>query len=130
LNILLPVVIAGIIGITLLILLLRPTPRLIFATADEAIAAWNHRNPFHPATRAMVNPAGTHALIVTESGPGLLWSMGADPVTRLLDMPFRLAEHDKGLVVRMDDVTAPKITIPLHEADLRRNWRTLLEKTT
>lgn len=130
LNILLPVVIAGIAGITLLILLLRPTPRLIFATADEAIEAWNRRNPFHPATRAMVNPAGTHALIVTETKPGLLWSMGADPVTRLLDMPFKLTEHNKGLVVRTDDVTAPRIAIPLHDAELRRNWRALLEDIT
>ncbi len=128
LNILLPIVVIGIGGITLLILLLRPTPSLGFPTPDAAVQTWNRRNPLHPARRAIPNPAGTHALIMTDTVPGLLWSMGADPVTRLLDMPLRVKETGKGLVVQTADFTAPRIAIPLPDGKARRQWRALLEE--
>ena len=127
LSILLPLVVFGIAGIVLLIRLMRPTPPLIFTDEGHARAIWDHRNHDAPSTEIILNSAKTHALIETASGPGLLWSFGVDPVTRLLDHPFDLKDIKTGLRIVTHDFTAPNIDIPLPEATSRRRWTAILE---
>jgi len=127
LDILLPMVVIGIAGLGLLIRLLRPTPAFCLTSPERARDIWNHRNPRHPAGEIHLNRAGTVALIKTPAGDGLLWSFGADPVTRLFVSPPVCHETGSGLRIITGDFTAPKITIPLPDPDERHLWRRVLE---
>lgn len=112
LSILLPLVIFGITGIVVLVRALRPTPPLLFLSAQQAAQVWDHRN--HPANAQKVHliPDNTCALVETASGPGLLWSFGVDPVTRLLNKHYVCSETQHGISIQTHNFTAPKINIP------------------
>ncbi len=127
LEILLPLVVLGISGIVLLIRLLRPTPDLRFDDTEVATVMWNHRNHDAPAIATHLNMAGSHALIETAKGCGLLWSFGADPVSRLLDHPFDLVEAGLHVQINTHDFTAPVIDIGFSDAAEQAEWVELLK---
>ena len=126
LEILLPLVIAGIVGGVGLVWLLQPTPPLVFTAREQAAEIWNRRNPDAPARSVHLNPAGSHALVETATGPGILWSFGADPVNRLLTPDCDIRETNGGLRITTHDFTAPRIDIPLDSTE-RRHWLDLLK---
>ena len=125
LSVLLPLVVLGIAGIVLLVLWLRPTPPLVM-TEDSALEIWNHRNPLAPADRVDLHPTGRFALVHTPAGPGLVWAMGADPVTRLLQPPPRVRTTPRALKLKLQDVTASAVTIPFDDPATRDRWLALL----
>jgi len=127
LEILLPLVILGIVGAVILIGLLRLTPDLVIETPDQAAALWAHFNPDIPAGTVHLNANRSHALIETPKGLGVVWSFGADPVTRLLHKGWSMTETAKGVRLITHDFTAPVIDIPLPHEVQRKEWRVLLE---
>jgi len=128
LAILLPLVVLGISAIVLLVRALKPTPPLVFSDPDMAREIWNHRRPNTPAQEVLLNFAGTHALVQTEEGTGILWSFGADPVARLLSASANWRQQGDVLTVRTGDFTAPKIKISLKEPSERTRWTSLLKE--
>lgn len=127
LTILLPFVVFGILGAVLLINWLKPTPPLMLANPDQALAIWQHFNPDLPASAVYVNSSRTHAIAETAKGLGVIWAMGADPVTRLLAPGYTVRETARGVRLTTHDFTAPYIDIPLPHAVQRKEWRVLLE---
>lgn len=125
LPILLPLVVFGIGGIVILIRWMRPTAPLVL-TEETAIAVWGHRNPELPAKRIHLNTIGSHGLVDTENGPGLVWVFGADPVTRVLDHPIKCTKTDLGLRLHLSDFTVPAIDIPLRDGVEKAEWAKLL----
>jgi len=127
LTILLPFVVFGIIGAVLLINRLRPTPDLLLDTPDIAAGLWLHFNPDLPALRVHLNSIHSHALVETAAGVGVVWSFGADPVTRLLKPDCQVRDTKAGVRLKTGDFTAPAIDIPLADPVQRKAWRVLLE---
>lgn len=130
LTLLLPIVILGIAGIFLLIRALNPTPDLTFTDPAMAQALWDHQNPDAAAQAVHITPGGRHVLIETAAGAGLLWSFGADPVTRTFDTAPEVAETATGLTLTTHDFTAPRIAIPLADPASRAKWTAILTGQT
>jgi len=126
LSILLPLVVFGIAGIVALISLLRPSPPLRLSSPEQARRIWNHRNPDNPARALHLNARATHALVETDKCPGLLWVFGIDPVTRELGEHTDIHTTGKGLHLRLHDVTAPTLDIPLTPEELPL-WQAILK---
>ncbi len=127
LSILLPLVVFGIIGAVLLIRWLRPTPLLVLESPEDTARLWDHFNPDQPAGHVQLNSTRSHALVETDAGLGVVWSFGADPVTRPLQRGFRVESTAAGVRIRTGDFTAPVIDIPLPHDVQRKEWRVLLE---
>ena len=130
LSVLLPLVVVGIALIWGLVRWLQPTPPLRIRDETEARAIWHHRNPETPAQTARINPGRSHALVETGAGPGLVWAMGADPVTRLIPPGTRCVETATGLRLKTGDFTAPVIDIPLPDPRERAQWAEILRQHT
>lgn len=125
LSVLLPLVVVGITLIVVLVRLLAPTPPCRFATPDEAIAVWDRRHPDLPASAARLADDGAAALVETAGGAGLVWTLGADPVTRLAH-GFTAREAADGLRLALHDFTAPNVRVHLADAADRAHWMTRL----
>lgn len=130
LNILLPIVVVGIVAIVVLIWVLNPTPRLVFRSKADVVEIWNRRNPNAEARSVVLNPDNSAALVTTRAGAGLVWSFGADAVTRPFQRSSECADTADGLVIKSHDFTAPKILIRLPRASDRVKWRAILEEST
>jgi hypothetical protein len=122
LSVLLPLVVFGITLIVLLVRVLAPTPALVFRDPEAVRAVWDRRHPDQPALEVRLDDAGRHALVHTAAGPGLVWTLGADPVTRLLPTGAEARESEGGLVVDLHDFTAPRFRIALGTAEARADW--------
>ncbi len=125
LEILLPMVILGIAGITVLLHLLGLSRPVLLANQSAARAAWLDEFPDDPPDRITLSQDHRAALIQTVQGVGVVWPMGADTTARyLIDAQITLTA--KGLRIDLPDYTAPRINLTLDtaEADL---WPTLLE---
>jgi hypothetical protein len=127
LSILLPLVVFGILGAVLLINWLRPTPPLVLETPEQVQALWDHFNHEAPAEKVHLNAGRSHALVETGAGIGVLWSFGADPVSRLLGRAYTVRDTGTGICILTGDFTAPSIDIPLPHEVQRKEWRVLLE---
>jgi len=128
LDILLPMVVVGIAVIVLLIRVLRPTPPFRMRDRDDAIAIWNRHNPDDPARSVLLGPDRASALIETARGRGIIWGLGADPVTRHLRRDAECRETDRGLIIKSGDFTAPAIRLYLPSQRDRDMWRAMLEE--
>ena len=125
LSILLPMVIFGIAGITLLLHLLGLSRPAILADAAAARAAWLDEFPQDPPTRVTLSHDNHAALIETAEGHGLVWPMGADTTARYLT-GARVARTGTGLRIELPDYTAPRIRLALDAAEIAR-WPALME---
>jgi hypothetical protein len=126
-SVLLPLVVFGILGAVLLIKWLRLTPDLVLETPEQVLDLWQHFNPEIPARTVHLNAARSHALVETAGGLGVVWSFGADPMTRLLGTRWEVKETTQGVRLITHDFTAPAIDIPLPHDVQRKQWRILLE---
>lgn len=124
LEILLVLVVGGIAGITAL-LHLTGKSRLRVLSADTARAEWLRHFPDDTIIDVTLAHDGHAALLRTETGPGLLWSFGADTVARHL-RDFDWIDHPEGIEVQFHDFATPGVTVRLDENE-RRHWRHLLE---
>lgn len=130
LSILLPLVVFGILLIVVLVRLMSPTPVLVLRSEPEAFAIWDRRHPDLPAHSALLDAGGRFAHVETDAGRGLIWTLGVDPVTRLLPETLRVSDTSKGLALDIGDFTAPRINLEIAGLAERAAWRLALEGTT
>ncbi len=124
LEILLVLVVGGIAGITMLLHLTGRSDRRVL-TQDVARDDWLRHFPDDVVVDVTVSHDALSALVRTETGPGLLWSFGADTVARHL-LDFDWIEHPKGFEFQFHDFATPSALIHLDEME-RRHWRHLME---
>mgnify|MGYP006928173291 CR=1 FL=1 len=127
LSILLPFVVFGILGAVLLIKWLRPTPTLMLDSPEQARALWEHFNADVAVEAVHLASTRLHALVETKAGLGIVWSFGADPVTRALGKHYTVENIAGGVRIKTGDFTAPVIDVPLPHDVQRKEWRVLLE---
>ena len=127
LGILIPMVVIGIAGITLLLHLLGQSKTANLSDEDAARRAWLREFPDAPPRRVVLSHDRHAALIDTDEGPGVVWPMGADTTARLL-AGARTERTATGLRIDLDDFAAPHIHLHLDpdEADL---WPALIRDT-
>ena len=121
LSILLPLVVTGIAGITLMLHLMGYSRRAEIADSATARVLWLRQFPDLPPRDLRVARDRHAALVRTDRGPGLVWSLGADSTARLLT-GAEIHRRGGGLVLRLHDFTAPTVTLRL-DADEARLWQ-------
>ncbi len=126
LSILLILVGGGIGGIALLLHFLGKSQPVVL-TDNTARAAWLRLFPEDTITNVTVSDSGLAALIVTDQGPGLVWSFGIDTVARPLG-DAEITESKKRLKIRFPDFSAPRALITLSETE-RTDWRQKMAQT-
>ena len=126
LEILLILVVGGIAGIAALTWLAGlAAPRQL---SDEDVRAqWARHYPDQPAQSVWITHDQRAALVMTDTGPGLLWVMGADTTARPL-VDFDLIDTAEGFTVKFHDYTAPKVHLHLDD-DERVVWQNLIYPT-
>jgi len=124
LGILLLLVVGGIAGITLL-LHLTGRSRLRVLTQETAQTEWVRHFPDDDIIDVTVAHDGHAALVRTNIGAGLLWSLGADTVARHL-LDFDWIEHPEGFEVHFHEFGIPRVFVHLDETE-RHHWRHLME---
>lgn len=124
LTILLPMVVLGIAGITLLLHLLGMSRPKLLRDGAEARAAWLDEFPKDAPLRVVVSHDHRAALIETALGKGVVWPMGADTTARYLDGAEVVRTH-KGVRIDLPDYTAPRINLTL-DAEEVALWPSLL----
>jgi len=117
LSILLPLVVIGIAGITLLLHLLGYSRQTEIASAADAARMWLVHRPEDEVRDAVVATDRHAALLHTARGTGLLWSFGADTTARLLH-GAEAKENGRGVVVHLHDFTAPSVTLHLRPEEV------------
>ena len=124
LSILIPMVVIGIAGITLLLHLLGQSRTALLADETAARRAWMREYPEAQPTRIVLSHDHHAALVETQQGPGVVWPMGADTTARFLRSAHVERTKD-GLRIDLNDFAAPHIHLHLDadEADL---WPTLI----
>lgn len=124
LEILLVLVVGGIGAITVMLHLTGRSQRRVL-THETARAEWQRHFPEDEVVDVTVSHDGYAALVRTGSGPGLLWSFGADTVARHL-LDFDWIENPKGFEFQFHDFATPKVLIHLDEIE-RQHWQNLMD---
>ncbi|MGR3462290.1 MAG: hypothetical protein ACU0AX_00870 [Roseovarius sp.] len=127
LSILLPMVGLGIAGIAVLLHLLGLSRRATLADEAAARAAWLREFPDDAPMRVTLCHDRSAALIMTETGRGVVWPMGADTTARYLD-GAQITPTRTGLRIDLPDYTAPRIHLAL-DPNETAEWRNTLEET-
>lgn len=129
LEILAILVVLGIGGIVLLLHLTGHTENGEIGSAMQAAAQWGRHFPDLSARDPLLSDDGRVALVATDRGAGVLWSIGADTTARLAT-GFNVQETDSGLHLRTGDFAAPHIHAPLADPAHRRQWMHRLKEGT
>lgn len=124
LEILLVLVVGGIAGVTLLLHLTGRSQQFNLS-ANSARDQWIRHFPDDTVIDVTVAHNGHAALVRTETGPGLLWSFGADTVAQHL-LDYDLLDRTDGFEIQFHNFGTPKAIIHLDEFE-RRHWRDLME---
>ncbi len=124
LEILLVLVVGGIAAIALLLHLSGRSQRRVL-TRETALADWPRHFPDDVVIDVTVSHDAYAALVRTETGPGLLWSFGADTVARHL-LDFDWIEQPGGFELQFHDFTTPRVVIRLDEIE-RQHWQNLMD---
>lgn len=126
LGILIPMVVIGITGITLLLHLLGQSQIVTLADDEAARSAWLREYPDAMPTRVVLSHDHHAALVETAQGYGVVWPMGADTTARML-RNSQIERTAGGLRIDLADFAAPHINLHLDadEADL---WPALIRE--
>ena len=127
LSILLPTVIIGIAGLTVLLHLLGLSRPASLVDEVAARAAWAREFGDDPATRTILSHDHHAALIETANGNGIVWPMGADMTARYIT-GAQITRTDKGLRIDLPDYTATHIYLRLDAGEVEK-WPALLKET-
>ncbi len=124
LEVLLVLVVFGIAGIALLLHLSgRSQPFQL--SPETARDQWERHFPDDNIIDVTVAQDGRAALVRTETGPGLLWSLGADTVARHL-LDYDLIDRPDGMEIQFHEFGAPRAIVRLSPFELR-HWHDLME---
>ncbi|MEC3860885.1 hypothetical protein VK792_06285 [Mesobacterium sp. TK19101] len=121
-------VVGGIAGIALLTHVLGWSQPRQLLTEEDASRGWLREFPDTTVTSVTLCANGAAALIASDAGPGLVWPMGADTSARFLTGAQVTVRKDR-LIVRLQDYTAPRITLRLGPDDCAA-WRDRIRGTT
>ena len=127
LSILLPLVVTGIVAITVLLHLMGLSQPATLANEAAAKKAWLLEFPDDPPNRVVLSHDHHAALVETEKGRGVVWPMGADTTARYLN-DAKISRTTKGLRIDLPDYTAPRIVLTLDD-DEANQWPRLMELT-
>ncbi|MCE8537826.1 hypothetical protein KBY27_10175 [Ruegeria pomeroyi] len=111
LEILLILVIGGISAIAIVLHLTGRSERAILRP-ETLQAAWLRHFPEDHVMGTLLAHDCHAALVETQSGPGLIWALGADTVGRHL-RDYEIDEVSGGLTITFHDFTAPRVTLKL-----------------
>jgi hypothetical protein len=116
-------------GIATIALLLHAMGRSRLSELDDqsARAAWLRHFPDDAVQGVLVADDGHAALVLTDHGPGLLWSFGADTVARPLQ-DFTFQDGDTHQTIRFNDFAAPRVRLHL-TAENRARWQEHMRQT-
>ncbi len=116
LSILIPLVVIGVLLVTIALRLFLPGST---RTIADPTAAWLREQPDHPVARHLLDDLGQTALIIPQTGPpGLVWLMGEDTTSRPLNKPA-ITQVPSGLRIATGDFAAPTVTATLADT---REW--------
>ena len=124
LTVLLILVVGGILGIALILHRAGLSQPLILTEA-EARAGWVRHFPDQEVAQVLLTADGAAALIRTDQGAGLVWTMGQDTVARPLT-GCRVSWRGDDLRIGFGDFGITDLTLTL-EPDVRAAWQTVLE---
>ena len=126
LSILVPMVVLGIGGITILLHLLGMSGGRPLQDEAAARAAWAREVADDPVERVILSQTGRAALIHSASGRGIVWAMGADTVARSLDGATMTASGTT-LRIAFPEYDARGVKLTLAEGEAQRwaeEWET------
>lgn len=126
LHILIILVVGGIGGIAALTWALGLARPYRFATEDDARAAWLRSWPEDRITTVLLAPDGSAALIGTDHGPGVVFTMGADSSGHRLD-GADIHETPGGLRILFHDFATPRLDVAL-DPEARARWQQTLSE--
>ena len=124
LEILLGLVVFGIAGIAVLTLWLGFGARKALSE-DTARTDWLRHFPEGRVHSVWISSDAHAALVLTDAGAGLLWSMGAYTAARALT-GAQVMDTSTGLAIAFADFTAPRVAVRLDD-DARLVWKRLME---
>jgi hypothetical protein len=127
LEILLPMVVLGIAGITLLLHVLGLSCPALLADGQAARAAWLDEFPEDKPQRVVLSHDHRAALIETAKGKGVVWPVGADTTARYLQ-GAQITRTARGVRLDLPDYTAPHIHLTLDAAEAD-SWPRMLEQS-
>ncbi len=121
------IVIVGISGIVALVHFTGGSARMRLDNKAGVLEIWQAQFPDHPATGALLEPAGVAALVdLADGGTGILWAMGRGVAGRVLQ-GGALQVQGARLRLSLPDFTAPHIDVVIDDKLLRRIWAEALE---
>jgi hypothetical protein len=126
LHILIILVVGGIAGIAALTWALGLSRPFRFETEAQARAAWSRHWPEDRVAAAHLSPDGAAALIETDRGPGVVFSLGADSTGHRLD-GAEIRETPGGLRILFHDFASPRLDVALDPA-ARARWQQILSE--
>lgn len=126
LHILIPMVVLGIAGITVLLHVLGQSRRATLEDEDAATRAWLREFPEARPSRVILSHDRHAALIETDAGAGVVWPMGMDTAARALD-GARITRTNTGLRIDLPDFSAPRIHLTLDEEEAG-SWPDMMEE--
>lgn len=125
LPILLALVIGGIAGIALLLHFAGLTASNGFSDPRAARNAWEREVPEFSVNQCFLSTNGHAALIAFDGGAGLVWTLGADTVARVLPPALPIATEN-GLRFTFPDFGSSTVQVHLNAQD-RALWLKSLE---
>ena len=127
LHILIPMVVIGIAGITVLLHLLGLTSRVSFADENAARAAWLREFPEDMPDQITLSRNRHAALLQTRRGCGLVWAMGADTTARYVRCAA-ITRTRGGLRLDLRDFGAAHVHLTL-DPEEAETWPALIKGT-
>ena len=130
LHITLIIVVFGISGTVLLVHLIGWTRSRHIQGLSDARAIWDDFFPEEAIISVLESDDECAALLTLESGAhGLIWSLGDEPVVRLLHDPKPAMETSTGLRIRLAEFSAPYVDVHLANPADRARWTAILTQS-
>lgn len=123
------IIVLGVIAVVGLVHLTGGSASRRFADEAEVIRAWSFDHPDEPVRDVILSKVNRAALINTAEGEGLIWSFGAQSVTRKLEPGLlrRVVEHPRGLCLEFAEFDAPRVVLDLTGAEVA-SWTAFLSR--
>ena len=127
LTVLLPIVVIGIGGIALLLHLMGKSRRLRLTDNGQVAEIWHNQYPNSVITGVHFASGGHHALLETDEGVGLVWSMGVRAACREIPGTAGVKTKGSALIVQPGDYSAPQIKVPLDSEAEAERWMKIIK---